>query len=143
MSDCATCSVLTGFIKITGRTKEIIITAGAENIAPLAIEAEMKNEMPALSNCLVIGDQRKYLTMLVSLRCEVDIETNVPTDLLAPLALHVGQEIGSTATTMSAAAADPKWIAHITAGMEAANTRAGNPSSPPPPLPPSFSCLAS
>lgn len=114
-----------GFIKITGRTKELIITAGAENIAPLVIEAEMKNKMPELSNCLVIGDQRKYLTMLVSLRCEVDADSNIPTDNLAPMALHVGRGIGSTATTMSAAARDPKWRAHITAGMEAANTRAG------------------
>jgi long-chain-fatty-acid--CoA ligase ACSBG len=116
---------VTGFIKITGRTKEIIITAGAENIAPLAIEGEMKNEMPALANCLVIGDKRKYLTMLISLKCEVDVETNIPTDILAPMSLHVGKEIGSNATTMSEAARDPKWIEYIDSGMARANERAG------------------
>lgn len=118
-------SIFVGFITITGRTKEIIITAGAENIAPLAIEGEMKKAMPELSNCLVIGDKRKYLTMLISLRCEVDVETHIPSDNLAPLTLSVSEKIGSTATTMSGAARDPKWIAHINAGMKAANARAG------------------
>jgi long-chain-fatty-acid--CoA ligase ACSBG len=85
----------------------------------------MKNEMPALANCLVIGDKRKYLTMLVSLKCEVDVETNIPTDILAPISLHVGKEIGSSATTMSEAARDPKWIEYIDSGMARANERAG------------------
>ena len=85
----------------------------------------MKNEMPALSNCLVIGDKRKYLTMLISLKCEVDVETNIPTDQLAPMSLHVGKEIGSTATTMTEAARDPLWVAYLNDGMARANTRAG------------------
>ena len=34
---------------------------------------EMKKELPLLSHCVVIGDDRKYLTMLVSLKCEVKI----------------------------------------------------------------------
>ena len=34
---------------------------------------EMKKEMPFLSHCVVIGDDRKYLTMLVTLKCEVRI----------------------------------------------------------------------
>ena len=33
----------------------------------------MKKELPLLSHCVVIGDDRKYLTMLVSLKCEVKI----------------------------------------------------------------------
>merc|ERR1712070_372307 len=48
-----------GFVSITGRIKELIITAGGENIAPVLIEEHMKNAMPALSNCMVIGDKRK------------------------------------------------------------------------------------
>lgn len=52
------------FITITGRLKELIITKGGENVAPLLIEKEMMTQMPVLSNCLVIGDQRKYLTMV-------------------------------------------------------------------------------
>ena len=34
---------------------------------------EMKKEMPFLSHCVVIGDDRKYLTMLVTLKCEVRV----------------------------------------------------------------------
>ena len=120
------CVVNAGFIRITGRAKELIITAGAENIAPLSIEKNMKNAMSALSNCLVIGDGRKYLTMLISLKCEVDLHSNIPTDNLAPAALHIGKEIGSAARTMSEAAQDPEWKKYIDAGMKAANTKSGS-----------------
>jgi long-chain-fatty-acid--CoA ligase ACSBG len=60
-----------GYLKITGRLKELIITKGGENVAPLLIEQSMKKEMPLLSQVVVIGDNQKYLTMLVSLKCEV------------------------------------------------------------------------
>ena len=43
----------------------------------------MKNAMLALSNVMVIGDKRKYLTMLVSLKSEIDPETAIPTDKMA------------------------------------------------------------
>ena len=39
--------------------------------------------MVALSNCMVIGDRRKYLAMVVSLKCEMDLETGGSTDKLA------------------------------------------------------------
>jgi long-chain-fatty-acid--CoA ligase ACSBG len=55
-------------MRITGRIKELIITAGGENIPPVLIENEMKAQMVALSNVMVIGDQKKYLTMLLSLK---------------------------------------------------------------------------
>jgi len=112
-----------GFMKITGRIKELIITAGGENIPPVLIENEMKAAMVALSNVLVVGDRRKYLAMLVSLKCEVDKEHGEPTDTLAADALFVGNQIGSTATTMTQAAQDPKWIEYITNGMKAANKK--------------------
>lgn len=111
-----------GFMRITGRIKDLIITAGGENIPPTLIESEMKQAMLALSNCLVIGDRRKYLTMLVSLKCEVDSDGN-PTDKLAADSLYEGNRIGSSATTMSEAAEDPKWIAYINEGMKQANKK--------------------
>lgn len=55
-----------GFLHITGRKKDIIITAGGKNITPKNLESGVKNH-PAVGECVVIGDRRKYLTMLVSL----------------------------------------------------------------------------
>lgn len=89
-----------GFMKITGRIKELIITAGGENVPPVLIEDSMKAQMVAISNCMVIGDKRKYLAMLVSLKTEINLSTGEPTDKLAADSLFVGKEIGSTATTL-------------------------------------------
>ena len=62
-------------MKITGRIKELIITAGGENVAPVLIEDAVKGAMVAVSNCMVIGDRRKYLSMLITLKSEMDKET--------------------------------------------------------------------
>ncbi len=58
-----------GFLSITGRKKEIIITAGGKNIAPKNIEAALKNH-PLVNEAVVIGDRRKYLTAIVALDME-------------------------------------------------------------------------
>jgi long-chain acyl-CoA synthetase len=55
-----------GFLTITGRKKEIIITAGGKNIAPKNIEASIK-QSPIVAEVVVIGDLRKYLSALVTL----------------------------------------------------------------------------
>ena len=55
-----------GFIRITDRKKDIIITAGGKNIAPQNIETMVK-VLPFISHVLVHGDQRNYLTALVTL----------------------------------------------------------------------------
>jgi long-chain acyl-CoA synthetase len=55
-----------GFLSITGRKKEIIITAGGKNIAPKNIEAAIK-QSPLVGEAVVIGDRRKYLTALITL----------------------------------------------------------------------------
>jgi long-chain acyl-CoA synthetase len=55
-----------GFLTITGRKKEIIITAGGKNIAPKNIEAMIKTS-PLVGEAVVIGDRRKYLTALITL----------------------------------------------------------------------------
>ena len=49
--------------------------------------------MVALSNCMVIGDRRKYLAMVVSLKCEMDLETGASTDKLAADSLFVGKAV--------------------------------------------------
>ena len=47
---------------------EIIITSGGENMAPVPIEDRIKEELPFLSNVMVIGDKRKYITCLITLK---------------------------------------------------------------------------
>jgi long-chain acyl-CoA synthetase len=55
-----------GFITITGRKKDIIITAGGKNITPANLESEIKQH-PLVSQCVVVGDRRPYLVALVTL----------------------------------------------------------------------------
>jgi long-chain acyl-CoA synthetase len=72
-----------GFIKITGRKKDIIITAGGKNITPANLEAEIKQH-PLVSQCVVVGDRRPYLVALVTLDPEEAVkyaqENNLPED---------------------------------------------------------------
>jgi long-chain acyl-CoA synthetase len=55
-----------GFLHITGRKKDIIVTAGGTNIAPKNLEAGIKGN-PLVGEAVVIGDRRKYLVALISL----------------------------------------------------------------------------
>lgn len=55
-----------GFLFITDRKKDIIITAGGENVTPSLIEIELK-KAGLIADAVVIGDQRPYLTVLISL----------------------------------------------------------------------------
>ncbi len=55
-----------GYIKITGRKKDIIITAGGKNITPANLEGEIKQNQ-WVSQCVVIGDRRPFLVALVTL----------------------------------------------------------------------------
>ena len=48
-----------GYLKITGRIKELIITAGGENIAPVPIEDTFKEQCPICSNIMLIGENRR------------------------------------------------------------------------------------
>jgi long-chain acyl-CoA synthetase len=53
-----------GFLKITGRKKEIIVTAGGKNIAPLNIESSLTSSR-YIEQVAIIGEKRKYLTSLI------------------------------------------------------------------------------
>ena len=73
-----------GFIYINGRIKELIVTSGGENIAPVIIEDQLKLNCPILNNAMVVGDLRKYLTVLLTLKVEVNMQTGEPTTKLLP-----------------------------------------------------------
>ncbi len=55
-----------GYVKITGRKKEIYVNSGGKNIAPLVIEETMKS-IPLVSQCFLVGDGRKYCSALLTL----------------------------------------------------------------------------
>src|SRR5438876_8189162 len=58
-----------GFVKITDRMKDIIITSGGKNITPSEIENQLKFS-PYISDAVVVGDKRPYLTCLVMIDME-------------------------------------------------------------------------
>jgi long-chain acyl-CoA synthetase len=62
-----------GFLHITGRKKDLIITAGGKNIAPKNIESALKDH-PMIGEAVVIGDRRKFLTALISLDAEKAVQ---------------------------------------------------------------------
>ncbi|XP_023674250.1 long-chain-fatty-acid--CoA ligase ACSBG2-like isoform X2 [Paramormyrops kingsleyae] len=90
-----------GFLYITGRIKELIITAGGENIPPVPVEDAVKEAMPLISNAMLIGDKRKFLSMLLTIKCQMNMETGAPEDELTPDALDLCQKLGSPATRVS------------------------------------------
>ncbi|MCZ2824769.1 MULTISPECIES: AMP-dependent synthetase/ligase [unclassified Modestobacter] len=58
-----------GFLKITGRKKEILVTAGGKNVAPAVLEDRLRAHK-LVSQCVVVGDQRPFIAALVTLDAE-------------------------------------------------------------------------
>jgi long-chain acyl-CoA synthetase len=97
-----------GFLSVVDRKKELIITAGGENIAPAAIESLLVAH-PLVGQALAYGDRRKYVVALLTLDGEV-----------APAwARARGIDAGSLAEL----AADPVVLAEVGAAVSAANER--------------------
>lgn len=55
-----------GFLKITGRKKEILVTAGGKNVAPAVLEDRLRSNR-LVSQCIVVGDQRPFIAALITL----------------------------------------------------------------------------
>ncbi|XP_061409657.1 long-chain-fatty-acid--CoA ligase ACSBG2 isoform X2 [Lethenteron reissneri] len=115
-----------GLLYITGRIKELIITAGGENVPPIPIEDAIKEELPVVSNAMVIGDRRKFLSVLLTLKCESNGDSGEPDDALTDEVVHWCQRVGSTATRASqiAGGKDPVVERAIRDGIERVNKRA-------------------
>ena len=97
-----------GYLRITGRKKDIIITAGGKNITPANLEAEIK-QSPLVSQCVVLGDRRPYLVALVTLDPEEVAK-------LAAEELEIGADAGAWA-------ASPKLRAMIQAHIDRVNEK--------------------
>ena len=119
-----------GFYKIVGRIKEIIITAGGENVAPTNVEDEVKTSLGDIVNQVVVcGDTRPYLTCLLTLRVTMDMATLTPTETLEARAVTwLAREAGvtglRTVTELLESEAWPRVEAAITRGIDRANDQA-------------------
>lgn len=94
-----------GFLFITGRRKEIIVTSGGKNVAPAPLEDRVRLHA-LVSNCMLVGEGRPYVTALIT----VD-----PVVLARWAAQHDVDVAGGVPT------GDPRLLAEIAAGVEAAN----------------------
>ena len=101
-----------------------MITAGGENVAPVIAEDKIKAELPCISNAVLIGDKKKYLSVFLTLKTVV--QNDMPTDKLAPEAVLWCQSVGSNATKVSDILSGPdgKIMSAIQAGIDRANKQA-------------------
>ncbi len=107
-----------GYLKITGRKKEILITAAGENVAPVLLEDEIKKQLPCVSNAMVIGDRRKYLTVFLCLKTKMNEEDGTPLDGLVSDSALFG------CNTVQDAKRSSEYKAHLDAGLTRANKNA-------------------
>lgn len=102
-----------GHIVITGRIKDIIITAGGKNVSPIPLEEEIA-KCPIVEHCVVVGDQRPFIGALVTLDPESlalwlpahGLSTETPVDRLATNAAvreEIQQYVDKANTTVSRA----------------------------------------
>ena len=118
-----------GFLYITGRKKELLITASGEKVAPVPIENLIKQALPLISNAMVVGDQQKYLSCLLSLKVEKDEATGLPTNQLSAVALEECQQVDSSAISVAdilEGGGDHKVLKMIQKGIDNVNKKANS-----------------
>jgi long-chain acyl-CoA synthetase len=95
-----------GYLSITGRKKEIIVTAGGKNVAPAVIEDRIRADA-LVAECMVVGDGRPFVGALVTLD-----EEFLP---------HWAEQHGKTGRTVAELAADPDLLAAVQQAVDVGN----------------------
>jgi long-chain acyl-CoA synthetase len=96
-----------GFLKITGRKKEMIVTAGGKNVAPAVLEDRLRSHA-LISQCMVVGDGKPFVAALITLDPEA----------LGPWKQAHGKPADAT---VAALRDDPDLIADVQAAVDDAN----------------------
>lgn len=96
-----------GYLSITGRKKDLIINAAGKNISPQEIETRLRYE-PLISQAVVVGDGRPYLTALLTL----DV------DAVHEWATHRGRTVAANPEELCA---DPEILAEVEASVQRVN----------------------
>jgi long-chain acyl-CoA synthetase len=96
-----------GFLRITGRKKEILVTAGGKNVAPAVLEDRIRAHR-LVSQCIVVGDQRPFIAALITLDEEA-------------LPLWLESKGKSADLTPADLREDPDVLAEIQAAVDDAN----------------------
>ena len=112
-----------GHLFITGRLKELIITGGGENVAPILIENEVATAIPEISQCVVIGENRKFLSIVFTLKHETTSQGTVSENLDKNV-LKSLQEKGVAAVNTKDLRTDPNFVSYIEEGIAKANEKA-------------------
>ena len=95
-----------GYLSITGRKKELIVTAGGKNVAPAVLEDRLRSN-PLISQCMVVGDNKPFIAALITL----------DPDSIKPWAVANKKEGASIADL----AKDPALIAVIQSAVDETN----------------------
>ncbi|KYO28483.1 hypothetical protein Y1Q_0016909 [Alligator mississippiensis] len=77
---------------------ELLITEDGKNIALVPMEESVKKEVLIVSNTVLVSDGRRFLSMLLTLKCKVDPQLGATLDELSPKAVQLCWELGSQAT---------------------------------------------
>ncbi len=96
-----------GHLRVTGRKKDIIVTAGGKNVAPAVLEDRLRAH-PLVSQCMVVGDGRPYVACLVTLDEEA-------------LEAWKGRHPQLASASLAELADDPELLAEIQSGVDDAN----------------------
>lgn len=98
-----------GYLTITGRKKEIIVTAGGKNVAPAGLEDPIRAN-PIVGQVVVVGDQKPFISALITLDSEM-------------LPVWLNNNGLDAQMSLTEAAAHPKVIDEVQSAIDAANAR--------------------